>query len=199
MPPLPNLVVSSDALGSHGFRALWRTERVCSSWFSTSTRLSISFLELVPAVVAAHLWGHAWCPLRVYATIWRLSVSSTMVLPSRTTLCIFFAYSLAKPAAIILFSRPLISPADNLATNALSRLRLQEFRHLAIYVDNSTMITVAPGSACLINQCFGLMPLSSRFCSIHSLCLRCWPVLLLYFQFYPICSTCRTFRHRNGC
>ena len=65
MSPLPDLVVSSDASGSHGFGALWRTEWFCSSWLFLPSRLSIAFLELVPIVVAAHLWGCAWFPLRV--------------------------------------------------------------------------------------------------------------------------------------
>ena len=63
--PLPDLVVSSDPSSSHGFGALWHTEWFCSSWFFLPSRLSIAFLELVPIVVAAHLWGRAWFRLRV--------------------------------------------------------------------------------------------------------------------------------------
>ena len=50
--PLPDLVVSSDAFGSYGFGALWRTEWFCSSWFFLPSRLSIAFLKLVPIVGA---------------------------------------------------------------------------------------------------------------------------------------------------
>ena len=65
MSPLPDLVVSSDASGSQGFRVLWRTEWFCSSCFFLPTRLSIALLELVSNVAAAHLWGRAWFRLRV--------------------------------------------------------------------------------------------------------------------------------------
>ena len=62
--PLPDLVVSSDASGSQGFGALG-TQWFFSSWFFLPPRQSIAFLELVPIVVAGHLWGHAWTRLRV--------------------------------------------------------------------------------------------------------------------------------------
>ena len=44
--PLPDLVVSSDASGSHGFGALWRTEWFCSSWFFSP----FAFVYCVPGI-----------------------------------------------------------------------------------------------------------------------------------------------------
>ena len=63
--PLPDLVVSSDASGTWGFGALWHCEWFFSSWFFLPSGTSITFMELVPIVVAAHLWGSAWSRLRV--------------------------------------------------------------------------------------------------------------------------------------
>ena len=53
--PLPDLVVSSDVSGTCGFGALWRREWFFSSWFFLPSGASITFMELVPIVVAAHL------------------------------------------------------------------------------------------------------------------------------------------------
>ena len=64
--PLPDLVVSSDASGSLGFGALWRTQWFFSSGFFFLASAPVHrLLELLPTVVAGHLWGHAWARLRV--------------------------------------------------------------------------------------------------------------------------------------
>ena len=54
---LPDLFVASDAAGSIGFGAMWRSHWCFGSWSFLSSPQSIAFMELLPIVVAAHLWG----------------------------------------------------------------------------------------------------------------------------------------------
>jgi hypothetical protein len=57
---LPDLFDASDAAGSIGFGAMWRSHWCFGSWSFLSSPQSIAFMELLPIVVAAHLWGASW-------------------------------------------------------------------------------------------------------------------------------------------
>ena len=137
--PLPDLVVSSDASGSHGFGALWRTEWFCSSWFFLPSRLSIAFLELVPIVVAAHLWGRAWFRLRVQFLCDNMAVVSVLnsgTSKSPDVMHLLRLLTLEACRHNFVCSAAHTPGRDNSAADALSRLRLQEFRRLAPHADH---------------------------------------------------------------
>jgi hypothetical protein len=57
---LPDLFVASDAAGSIGFGAMWRSHWCFGSWSFLSSPQSIAFMELLPIVVAAHLCAASW-------------------------------------------------------------------------------------------------------------------------------------------
>ena len=138
MSPLPDLVVSSDASGSLGFGALWRTQWFFSSWFFLPSRQSIAFLELVPIVVAAHLWGHAWARLRVQFLCDNMAVvgilnSGTSKSPDLMHLLRLLTLEACRHNFI--FSAAHTPGRDNSAADALSRFRLQDFRRLAPHTD----------------------------------------------------------------
>ena len=135
---LPDLVVSSDASGSCGFGALWRTQWFCSSWFFLSTRMSIAFLELVPIVVAAHLWGHAWSRLRVQFLCDNLAIVNVLnsgTSKSHDIMHLLRLLTLEACRHNFVFLAAHIPGRDNSAADALSRLRLQEFRRVAPHSD----------------------------------------------------------------
>ena len=200
--PLPDLVVSSDASGSHGFRAPWRTEWFCTSWFFLHMRLCIASLELVPNVVAAHIWGCAWFRLRVQFLCDNIAVVS--VLNSGTSKSPDVMHLLRLPTLEacrhnFVFSAAYTPGRDNSAADALSRLRLQEFRRLAPHA-NQLSRPIPPSL---------LSPLVPPAWSTSVLVswLRVWLHPLVVFTLLvsgltsnsaPVFS-CRTFRHQNGC
>jgi hypothetical protein len=132
--PLPDLVVSSDASGSCGFGAFWRTHWFCSSWFFLPTQMSIAFLELVPIVVAAHLWGPAWSRLRVQFFCDNMAVVSVLNSGTSRSPDVMHLLRLLTLQACrhnFVFSAAHTPGRKNSAADALSRLRLQEFRRMA--------------------------------------------------------------------
>lgn len=54
---LPDLYVTSDAVGTLGFGAVYRSVWFYGSWSLAFQQESIKFKELFPIVVAAHLWS----------------------------------------------------------------------------------------------------------------------------------------------
>ncbi len=70
--PLPDLIVSSDASGSHGFGALWRHEWFCSSWFFLSSPAWKRYPLLWQRISGAR---HGLvCAFSFPAIIWLLSI-----------------------------------------------------------------------------------------------------------------------------
>lgn len=131
--PLPDLVVSSDASGALGFGAVWQREWFSQSWSFLPRPASIAFLELLPVVVAAHIWGPLWSRLRVQF----LSDNSAVVAvlnsgTSRSADIMHLLRSLARVACVhhFTFSACFTPGRDNAAADALSRFRLQEFHRL---------------------------------------------------------------------
>jgi hypothetical protein len=91
----------------------------------------IAFLELVPVVVAAHLWGASWSRLRVQFFCDNMAV--VCVLNSGTSgspdvIHLLRLLTLAACRHNFVFSAAHPPGRDNAAADALSRLRLQEFQ-----------------------------------------------------------------------
>ena len=63
--PLPDFQVSSDAAGSLGYGAIFKSQRFYGAWPTAQSSLSIVYKELFPIVVAAYLWGPQWVSWRV--------------------------------------------------------------------------------------------------------------------------------------
>ena len=131
--PLPDLVVSSDASGTIGFGAVWRRQWFCQSWSFLPRPLSIAFMELVPIVVAAHVWGPAWSRLRVQFISDNMAVVAVLRSgTSRAPDIMHLLRSLTRIACLhhFTFSASHSPGRDNRAADALSRFHLQEFRRL---------------------------------------------------------------------
>ena len=63
--PLPDFQVSSDAAGSLGYGAIFKSHWFSGAWSAAQSSLSIAYKELYPIVVAAYLWGPQWVSQRV--------------------------------------------------------------------------------------------------------------------------------------
>ena len=57
LSPPSDLEMASDASGSLGFGAVFRTHWLYGKWPSALQSASIEYKELFPIVVAAHVWG----------------------------------------------------------------------------------------------------------------------------------------------
>ena len=62
---LPDYQVSSDAAGSLGYGAIFKSHWFSGTWLAEQSSLSIAYKELFPIVVAAYLWGPQWVSQRV--------------------------------------------------------------------------------------------------------------------------------------
>jgi len=63
--PLLDFQVSSEAAGSLGYGAIFKSHWFSSAWSVAQSSLSIAYKELFPIVVAAYLWGPQWVSQRV--------------------------------------------------------------------------------------------------------------------------------------
>ena len=62
---LPEFQVLSDAAGSLGYGAIFKSHWFSGTWSAAQSSLSIAYKELFPIVVAAYLWGPQWVSRRV--------------------------------------------------------------------------------------------------------------------------------------
>jgi hypothetical protein len=95
--------------------------------------MSIAFLELVPIVVAAHLWGSAWSRLRVQFLCDNRAVVDILNAGTSKSSDVMHLLRLLTLAACrhnFVFSASHTPGRVNVAADALSRLRLQDFRRL---------------------------------------------------------------------
>ena len=58
--PLPDFQVSSDAAGSLGYGAIFKSHWFSGAWMAEQSSLSIACKELFLIVVPAYLWGPHW-------------------------------------------------------------------------------------------------------------------------------------------
>ncbi|KAL9961224.1 hypothetical protein ACROYT_G030129 [Oculina patagonica] len=63
--PLPDFQVSSDASGSLGHGAIFKSHWFCGAWLAVQRSSSIAYKELFPIIIAASLRGSQWVSRRV--------------------------------------------------------------------------------------------------------------------------------------
>ena len=111
LQPLSDLFVASDAAGSRGFGALWRRNWFASPWLASPTVPSIAFQELVPIVLAGHLWGHRWTQHHVQFLCDNTAVVSILnASTSRCTRVMHLLLSLVRAACFHSFVFPPVTP-----------------------------------------------------------------------------------------
>lgn len=132
--PLPDFQVSSDAVGSLGYRAIFNGQWFCGAWSASQQPLSIAYKELFPIVVAAYLWGSQWSLRRVEFLCDNESVVA--VLSSSTSrdadLMVLLRYlALLAVRHSFSFTASSVWGKANPVADSLSRFQFQHFRHLA--------------------------------------------------------------------
>ena len=143
--PLVDLSVSSDASGALGFGAICANQWFFHSWSFLPRPMAIAFLELVPIVVAAHLWGSGWCRLRIQFLCDNSAVVAVLNSgTSRSPDLMHLLRALTRVACLHSFSSSAThTPGrQNRAADALSRLDLQEFRRLVPHVDPQPQVVL---------------------------------------------------------
>ena len=138
LAPLPDLFVASDAAGSTGFGAIWRSHWFFGSWSFLPAPQSIAFLELLPIVIAAHLWGAHWSRLQVQFLCDNSGVVAVLNTGSARSSCLMHLLRSLTHAACInsfSFSARHTPGRSNVAADALSRFHFQEFHRLVPAMD----------------------------------------------------------------
>jgi hypothetical protein len=121
---LPDLYVASDASGSCGFGAICGNSWFYGSWPLDFGSASITVLELLPIVVAAHLWGIQWVRLQVEFLCDNEAVVAILKSGSSRRL------TLAACRYNFSISARHVPGRRNAAADALSRFHFQEFHCL---------------------------------------------------------------------
>ena len=109
-----------------------------SSWFFLPRPASIAFLELIPIVVAADIWGSQWCRLRVQfrcdnqAVLYIIN-SGTSKAPD--VMHLLRHLSLTACRHHLVFSAIHTPGIRNTAADALSHLQVPEFRRLVPFAN----------------------------------------------------------------
>ena len=138
LTPLPDLSVASDAAGSVGFGAFWNTHWFAESWSFLPSAPSIAFQELLPIVVASHLWGPQWSKQHVLflcdnaAVVYTLNAGTSRCPKMMHLLRAFIRTACLHSFA---FSARHTPGRLNSAADALSRFRFQEFQRLVPQAD----------------------------------------------------------------
>ena len=65
----PDTSISSDIAGAVGFVAINRQSWFAAEWPPWTENLSIAVKELLPIVLAAHIWGNSWSRKRIVLII----------------------------------------------------------------------------------------------------------------------------------
>ena len=127
-------------LGGAGFGAIWKRQWFYSSWSFLSQAASITFLELVPVVVAAHVWGRSWGRLRVpflsdNAVVVAILNKGSSKSPDVMHLMRILTRIACRQSFV--FSARHVPGRDNRAADALSRFQVAEFLRLSPHVHPS--------------------------------------------------------------
>ena len=141
-PPI-DLEMASDASGSFGFGAVFRTHWLYGKWPSALQSASIKYKELFPIVVAVHVWGSSWFKQVVLFHCDNESV--VFILNSHTSRApdVMHLLRLLLMAAAhhnFIFSAQHIARSANKIPDAISRFHWQAFRHLAPQADRQPTV-----------------------------------------------------------
>lgn len=136
--PLPDFQVSSDAAGSLGYGAIFKSHWFSGAWSVAQSSLSIAYKELFPIVVAAYLWGPQWVSRRVEFLCDNESVVA--VLKSGTSrdksLMVLLRYlTMLAIRHSFSFTASSVQGKANPVADALSRFQFQRFRRLEPHAD----------------------------------------------------------------
>ena len=131
---LPDFEISSDAAKSKGFGIIYGSSWCFGLWLTKmGVKVSIAALELIPVVVAAHLWGDSWERKRIVFNVDNQSVVDAINsgLPKDNHLS-FFIRELAKLSVLHSFSYKAshLRGINNKPADALSRGKISLFRTL---------------------------------------------------------------------
>ena len=136
--PLPDLQVSSDASGSLGYGAIFKSHWFCGAWSAMQRSSSIAYKELFPIVIAASLSGSQWVSRQVEFLCDNESVVA--VLKSGTSrdqsLMLLLHYlSMLAIRHSFSFTASSVHGKDNPVADALSRFQFPRFRALVPHAD----------------------------------------------------------------
>ena len=130
--------VTSDASGSVGLGIVFGSAWVAERWPPLPSDTHISVLELIPIVIAAHIWGHRWSRKSVLFHCDNTAVVHCL----QAGLCkhphlSFLLRELATLAVThsFRFSAKHVPGVYNKVTDALSRFRFQVFKSLRPWAD----------------------------------------------------------------
>ena len=126
----PDVSITSDAAGSMGFAAVMGSSWFAGKWPSESHTLSIAVKELIPIVLAAHIWGHEWSRKRILFKCDNQAVVSCLKYGScRDRHLAFLLRDLAIKAitSSFTYSAVHIPGCRNQQADALSRFQFQKF------------------------------------------------------------------------
>ncbi len=126
----PRIAITSDAAGSIGFAAIYNGVWFAGRWPSGAEDVNIAVKELIPIVLAAHIWGSSWERQRIAFRCDNIAV----VLVLRQGSCrdrhlAFLLRELSMLAVVksFTFTAVHVPGARNVQADALSRFDFQAF------------------------------------------------------------------------
>ena len=130
--PVADVEVSSDVAGSLGYGTFLKGFWFAGSWAPSQQQQAITYKELFPVVIAAHVWGHWWCRKYVLFcsddAVVHIVNSRTSKVPCLMRLLRSLLFAAACHS--FTFSAQHVPGITNQIADALSRFRWQEFRQL---------------------------------------------------------------------
>ena len=143
----PNISIASDAAGAFGFAAVNGEVWFAGSWPEGTEDVNIAVKELVPIVIAAHIWGHTWVRKRIVFKCDNMAVVDLLRNGScRDRHLAFLLRELAQIAVLksFTFTSVHIPGVRNTHADWLSRFKFQEFCN-AVPTAASSSLDLPPG------------------------------------------------------
>lgn len=148
------LELYTDASGSVGYGACFKTKWFYGSFPGTWHNLNISFLELYPIVVSVEIWGHLW---KNHSIIFYTDNEALVsILNKKTTKVKYIMFLVRKLVLLCLrlnidFKSRHIEGKRNSKADALSRLQVDRFRELSPHSESQP--TILPSQLLPQNYC----------------------------------------------
>lgn len=139
----PMCSVTSDAAGSIGFAAINGTQWFAGVWPSGASHINIASKELIPIVLAAHLWGPSWSRKRIAFKCDNMAV--VLVLRQGSCKDRHLAFLLRELSIVAVlhsftFTAVHIAGCRNVQADALSRSDFQAFFKAAPDADTISLV-----------------------------------------------------------